>query len=145
MCLIFMMSHLDSVKSWYLTGELFTTIKTASYDVDSTIDEKLKQYDAPELSNQLKLIRKFAHFIEYFVLFLLVYHVVTYYQSMKYAIITSILLCIAFAGLDEFHQSFVPGRAARLTDVMIDSFGVLTGFALVTLTSRLRKAHTNEN
>ena len=30
-----------------------------------------------------------------------------------------------YAGLDEFHQSFVPGRVASVSDVMADCLGVL--------------------
>jgi VanZ family protein len=31
---------------------------------------------------------------------------------------------------DEFHQSFVPGRSATITDVMVDSTGALIAWLL---------------
>ena len=37
------------------------------------------------------------------------------------------LFCMAFAGLDEYHQSFVAGRTPALKDVAIDSAGSVTG------------------
>jgi VanZ family protein len=36
-------------------------------------------------------------------------------------------LCILYAATDEFHQSFVPGRSARVMDVGIDTLGALLG------------------
>lgn len=36
-------------------------------------------------------------------------------------------MAILYAITDEFHQSFVPGRSPRLTDVGIDSLGTLLG------------------
>jgi VanZ family protein len=36
-------------------------------------------------------------------------------------------LCILYAAMDEFHQSFVPGRGPRVLDVGIDTLGVLLG------------------
>ncbi len=35
--------------------------------------------------------------------------------------------CVAFAGLDEYHQMFVAGRSPALKDVLIDSAGSITG------------------
>lgn len=32
-----------------------------------------------------------------------------------------------YAGSDEFHQLFVPGRAGRMSDVLIDSIGIFIG------------------
>ncbi len=36
-------------------------------------------------------------------------------------------MCILYAITDEFHQSFVPGRTPRVTDVGIDAIGTLLG------------------
>jgi VanZ family protein len=37
--------------------------------------------------------------------------------------LTAILLVAAYASLDEFHQLFVPGRTAAVTDVLLDTAG----------------------
>jgi hypothetical protein len=37
------------------------------------------------------------------------------------------LLCVGYALTDELHQSFTPGRAARLSDVGIDALGGAVG------------------
>lgn len=39
------------------------------------------------------------------------------------------LFCVAYAFSDEIHQSFVFGREGRLTDVFIDTLGVLLGIS----------------
>jgi VanZ family protein len=71
-------------------------------------------------------IRKAAHITEYAVLFLLS-------QWATYGTTSSTnlrawfpaLLSVAYACSDEFHQSFVPGRSAQFSDVLVDSTGVL--------------------
>ena len=50
----------------------------------------------------------------------------------KWKVISSSLFCIAYAGIDEWHQLYVPGRSGMLRDVYIDSLGVIVG-VLVTL------------
>src|SRR5438128_2008353 len=49
-----------------------------------------------------------------------------------------LLLAIAYALTDEFHQSFVPSRTASIYDSLIDSVGALIGLTIIWL--RLRKS-----
>lgn len=49
------------------------------------------------------------------------------------------LFCVCYAGTDELHQLFVPGRSCELRDVMIDSSGALAGVLLVFLIRRIRE------
>ena len=42
-------------------------------------------------------------------------------------------IAAAYAATDEFHQLFVPGRSGQITDVLIDSGGLLAGILLVVL------------
>ena len=44
-------------------------------------------------------------------------------KGMAYGILTG----VAYAMTDEIHQLFVPGRSCQVTDVLIDSAGVLFG------------------
>jgi VanZ family protein len=46
------------------------------------------------------------------------------------------VLCILYAITDEFHQSFVPGRSPRVTDVGIDAMGSLLGLLPVLIRPR---------
>lgn len=79
------------------------------------------------------IIRKLAHFIEYFILGILVINFITRYDKK---IIIAILLCIIYATSDEIHQIFVPGRSCQITDIMIDSLGSIMGIYLCKLITK---------
>jgi VanZ family protein len=71
------------------------------------------------------LIRKCAHFTEYFILSLLVLRGVRAGRPgtrFAWALLV-VAIVLAYASLDEYHQSFVPGRTAAVTDVLIDTSG----------------------
>lgn len=75
------------------------------------------------------LIRKGAHVAEYFVLFIL-----SYRAFLKSGFSRPLLLAAVFSGIyagtDEVHQIFVPGRAGMFKDVLIDFIGIIAGAAL---------------
>lgn len=79
------------------------------------------------------IIRKLAHFIEYFILGILVTNFITRYDKK---IIIAILLCIIYATSDEIHQIFVPGRSCQIIDIMIDSLGSIMGIYLYKLITK---------
>ena len=77
-------------------------------------------------------VRKTAHFVEYGVLgFLITGAVITggrfYFPGKCW------LFGTLYAGSDEFHQLFVPGRSGQISDVLLDSAGVLSGVILFVL------------
>ena len=47
-----------------------------------------------------------------------------------------VAFCIVFAASDEWHQTFVPDRGGTITDVLIDSVGVLVAAAFLLRNSR---------
>jgi VanZ family protein len=49
----------------------------------------------------------------------------------RWNVVTGALIAIAYAASDEFHQTFVEGRHGAVTDVLIDSAGVLIAVALL--------------
>ena len=70
------------------------------------------------------IVRKGAHFLEYFILGILVINVIKDYKELNVKIcIISILLCMLYAISDEVHQLFVPDRTGKITDVLIDTSG----------------------
>lgn len=70
------------------------------------------------------IVRKIAHFTEYFILGLLIHHLVKQYRVIsKTEIIWMILFCVIYAMSDEFHQVFIGGRSPKVFDVIIDSLG----------------------
>lgn len=71
------------------------------------------------------LIRKSAHFVEYFILSLLVLRGIRAGRKENHLGWAVVAVCIVagYAALDEFHQSFVPGRTAAVADVLLDTGG----------------------
>lgn len=72
------------------------------------------------------LLRQAAHFFVFFTLALLLINAfrisgVSFNRSALY----TLLIAVIYAALDEYHQSFVPGRTATLKDVLTDSLGII--------------------
>lgn len=81
------------------------------------------------------VVRKCAHFTEYFILSLLVLRAMRAGRRenrLAWALL-AILLVAGYASLDEFHQSFVPGRTAAVGDVLIDTSGGVAAQLLAAL------------
>ena len=52
--------------------------------------------------------------------------------------VISIIIVFANGAVDELHQLFIPGRAGRFTDVLIDTTGGLIMLALIWLFNKIR-------
>ena len=77
------------------------------------------------------VIRKGAHFSVYAVLGILSYIAFTVSgYSRRKAVFYAWLLATVYAGTDEYHQTFIPGRSGEVTDVMIDSVGAAIGISI---------------
>ena len=76
------------------------------------------------------LLRKIAHFTEFTALGSLLCWRAGMRNKKKYV---PFLWGVAAACIDECIQIFAPGRAPRVTDVLLDSCGVLTGVLLIAL------------
>lgn len=75
------------------------------------------------------LIRKMAHLSEYFILGILVTHILQKRSARPAAsrMFLAIPLGIIYAIGDEWHQSFVPGRTPSAMDVALDTIGFVCG------------------
>lgn len=79
-------------------------------------------------------IRKFAHFIIFVLIgFCVSMFISCYIESTFLNIITSFLLASGYACIDEYMQTFIPGRNGNITDVCIDVSGVLVGIMIFIL------------
>lgn len=106
-------------------------------------------------------VRKAAHITEYFLLTLSIYlplHILLperlvdkssgkalkkkQLPSFYGYLLLTFLLTLLCAALDEFHQTFVPGRCGTPVDVLVDSIGISAACALLFLAERLR--HKNK-
>lgn len=77
------------------------------------------------------VVRKCAHFTEYFILYMLIYNAMKESFNFKKALLFSIIGVFLYASSDEFHQSFVPDRGPSFRDVMIDTSGGLLALIIV--------------
>jgi lipopolysaccharide/colanic/teichoic acid biosynthesis glycosyltransferase len=86
-----------------------------------------------EGSWQRWLLRKGIHIGEYAVLGLLFYRVLAINRQEVYPshALGAACMTVAFAGLDEWRQTFIPGRSGRLLDVGIDAVGAGLGQVMV--------------
>ena len=104
----------------------------------------------PELDAIHYYIRKAAHVTEYAILGTLMVRALCPSRPglSQRILLISWTLCAAYAATDEFHQIFVPGRTAKVTDVLLDAAGAAIGivvfrFLLLRRTSRSRMPGVN--
>jgi len=69
-----------------------------------------------------------AHFTEFFILCMLLFRAIrkSTQWEVKKIIVVSEIFSVIYAFLDEFHQSFVPGRNASFMDIFVDTLGILS-------------------
>uniref|UniRef100_UPI002600504A VanZ family protein n=1 Tax=uncultured Veillonella sp. TaxID=159268 RepID=UPI002600504A len=75
---------------------------------------------------------KLAHLTEFTILGSVLYTILRRYITYG-TVIKTIALGILIASLDEFIQLFSPGRSSQLSDILIDTIGVILGILLVKL------------
>jgi VanZ family protein len=123
--IIFSLSADTGEESGNLSAE-FTEIIFSFLGVDK---DTLTPYEYEEMMRKVEgVIRKLAHFSEYAVLgFTCGIFFRTYDHKLWLTMLFSLGFCIPYAALDEWHQSFVPGRGPGIKDVMIDSSGAICG------------------
>lgn len=127
MLMIFLFSAQDATKSKDLSDGFLSSLLGAFLErFLPALSEKGMQAD----------IRKYAHMAEYFCLgtsSFLFFSELTRWQGRIRAALLAFACCFLYACSDEVHQIFVPGRAGRFTDVLIDGVGFCAGILLLLL------------
>ena len=80
-----------------------------------------------------RIIRKLAHLTEFTILGGVLYVVLRRYIEYG-TVVKTIGVGIVIACLDEFIQLFSLGRSSQLSDVLIDTVGIIIGISVVKLT-----------
>ncbi|WP_242662193.1 VanZ family protein [Butyrivibrio proteoclasticus] len=126
MCLIFSFSGQDADTSSELSFQVGIKVFSVA---NETFDKGWSSQKIEQLSEASQYyIRKTAHFTEYLILAITVaFPLYVFGIRGLWLVILAGSFCIAFAGLDEYHQSFVAGRSPQKKDVLIDSCGVIVG------------------
>ncbi|WP_099354839.1 VanZ family protein [Fredinandcohnia onubensis] len=130
MGLIFILSHQPAVESNQLSTKVTEVI---ALNIEGTI--QTKDIDITYLNI---FVRNNAHFFVYFVLGILIVHAIRRHSLKEIkAVLYAFLLCVLYAISDEFHQIFIEGRGAELTDVVIDSSGAFVGIGVYLIGSKI--------
>ena len=119
----------------YLGGSQWGGEQTASWI--EPILRSLLPFAAPYLVELIHaIIRKGAHVFEYAVLAML-------WRRAVGSSWLALALSVITASLDEFHQSFEPGRGASIYDVLLDSTAAAAALALVAVWRSRRRVATS--
>jgi VanZ family protein len=133
------------IVSGFSTG-LFTSENTGSIIIP--VLHFFLAHASPETLQFLHhIIRKCGHLTEYWILSLLILRGIRggrREMHLRWALLT-ILVVAGYASLDEFHQSFVPGRTAAVGDVLIDTCGGAMGQIIAWLWLFFRKDRETRN
>jgi VanZ family protein len=136
MLTVFMFSSQNGEQSQNTSGKVTQLIvEIITHNQNITASEKLEL-----IENTDYYIRKFAHYSIYALGGILIYiYINTYNASNKKVILISILIGVIYAISDESHQHFTSGRCASVLDVVIDSFGIITGIILINIIKKAKK------
>lgn len=99
-------------------------------------------FDADSYGRIQLFIRKCGHFTEYAILAVLIWRAVRPMDRRGWAwpdARFAVMICLAYAATDEFHQTFVPSRVGSVVDVAIDTTGAVGGILLLFFLGRWRK------
>lgn len=145
MGIVFLFSSQKSEESLTVSGTVIDWLKNQSTTQEITVQTKEVQQkdtgktqeieqaiDQKHTNTQQRIIRKLAHFTLYVMGGILIY-LFLYLLLPKWRCKIGIAfgIGILYAITDEIHQYFVPGRTALVSDVIIDSMGVLCGILLI--------------
>lgn len=135
MGLIFSFSSQNADISGQISGSTTSKIIAVIYPGFDSLspDEQAKIIDTAE-----HFVRKLGHLTEYFILSALLVFAMLFndFLPMNRAIL-AVLISLLYGASDEIHQLFVPGRACRLSDVLIDTLGAAIFASIYILISKL--------
>lgn len=115
--LIFALSHMPGTRSGATSQWLVDLLYQLGIDPDKLPTKTLSF-----------IVRKSAHFTEYFLLAIFSYPLFRHYPTTRRrAWLWCWLACVFYAASDEWHQSFIPDRTSQAFDVMVDAVGAALG------------------
>lgn len=132
MVFIFIMSHQNADVSSSQSGGVIESIaKIFVRDFD-----KLSQSSQQAIIDSYQhFVRKAAHFSIYAALslFLRGYFVISDFFKKGYNAAFTFFVALLYCCTDEVHQYFIPGRSCQVTDIFIDSLGIICGILVFQL------------
>ncbi len=140
MLLIFAFSAQTSTASKALSNQFITTYNQVVPKIPLPLEVKTKLLSRPGY-----YIRKGAHMTIYAVLGVLLL-MVLWQMPIKKGLspIISYFLCTMYAITDEWHQYYVEGRGAQISDIIIDSIGALVGIICIQIMVKVFRGNSEK-
>lgn len=129
----------SSVTSNKVTKEIIEIIPSTKHLEENQKKEIVKKVNP--------IMRKIAHYTIYLIGgILIMFFISTIVQSEKRCVLYSVLIGLIYAITDEIHQMFMDGRTAKITDVLIDTLGVITGVVIyITIKTIIYRIKSKDN
>lgn len=121
---------------WCAAIYLFTASPVSTGSHTQAIIEHATSASSSAAVTANVIIRKSAHVLVFGLLSVLVAMAL---RGVRGSLFIAWLFAACYGALDEFHQSFVPGRAAAATDAAIDAAGALLAMMLFGLYAKWRR------
>ena len=138
------------VIAWMSIIFFFSTNLFSGSQTSRIIRPFLKWF-APDISAEsiatVQLVfRKIAHLVEYAILSILCCRALVKQDKLRVlqlaALVQAVLIAVAYAAFDEWHQSWTDERFGSPLDVAIDSVGAIVGAVLFSWLSRRKRGTT---
>lgn len=127
MAMIFYFSSQDSSHSNNLSRDFTCAVAKMLFKSFSYMQTDVQNVIIFELN---LFIRKAAHFSVFFLMSAFIYaETVIWIKNYFFSGVISVFLSMVYAVIDEYHQSFTPGRTPMIKDIFIDAAGALLGAA----------------
>ena len=131
---IFYLSSIDTNTSNKDSSKIVKGVINTIDDVAGvSSNTKDKHHSTEYIQNVNTIFRKVCHGVCYMALSILVFNLLIRILKTKILIynIISFIICVIYAGTDEYHQTFISGRTGQISDVLIDTIGILIGLLLI--------------
>lgn len=116
-------------------------VATESSELSTGFLDKLMAFFGDWLTEHI--VRKAAHAFEFFTLCGLVSGSL-YFTFGSPKLVISALVALLYAVSDEIHQIFVPGRACRFFDVLVDFTGIVIMVIFITVVIKITNKHLSK-
>ena len=136
MGVIFYMSSDNGDESGEESSRVVSFIVSIYDKIVGSNEETINYHKSDEFMDQANFIfRKICHFSEYLILSVISFLFIESFNKFKllWCLLYSFIFSVIYAITDEIHQTFIDGRAGQITDVLIDSSGVLIGLLIIYL------------
>ena len=116
-----------------------TTVNTTS---ELGITNEISTEEVQEIAIELNWpFRKCMHSFVYCILILLTLNAIRYSNLKTYQFyLDGFLISFFYSIFDEYHQTFVNGRNGQITDVLIDSIGIILGILIYYFITKIKKS-----